>query len=578
MLTRLSSVKLVNFRGFKDHTVELTPTSVLIGMNNAGKSTFIDALRILAIAVRRAAAARYLKPPDWLDDVVLGMGYRISFETVDFDFENLKYNQNRSDPAQLRLNYSNDVAVNVWLGNDPSENFCQVIRNDGSVATKSTIQDDLEVPSIYVLPPVRPLIPHEKGISPARIEEYRYGRLASKHFRNQLYEKTSIYRAWDKLLRETWPSVAVVNFDKDVGVSNKELSMIMREGPVVSEAAWVGGGLQAWMQILWFLCQTSKKGVIVLDEPDVYLHADMQRKLIKLLGDREHRQIVIATHSTEIISDTPLETITVITKREKKSYRPSSKSRLQSVIDSWGGRHNIQLGKLAESKKIIVFEGADQKFFSEVAFKISLDSYDKFTKVPNFELGGVTNYHQAVGAAKALSAASDGSMPVHVVIDRDYHSDSEIKKIEERAERDGITMHVLAKKEVENYFLNAAAISRLIGERSNHSPSASEIKAVIETLATKAKEQTLDAITDKWHQENKRKSASQARKQAKSILTKLLKDRELVDLVSGKRLISLLSAHCKNVYGVSFGAMTLCKNMKINEFNAEMVKLVEKLS
>ena len=116
MLTALKSVHLENFRGFKDHTVFLTPTTVLVGQNNAGKSTFIDALRILAIAARRATSARYGPPPDWLGTTTAsGFGYKISFETIDFDFSNVQYNHNRSEPALLQLQYTNCVTLRVWL-------------------------------------------------------------------------------------------------------------------------------------------------------------------------------------------------------------------------------------------------------------------------------------------------------------------------------------------------------------------------------------------------------------------------------------------------------------------------------
>ena len=95
MLVTAKSVHLKNFRGFRDHRVSLSPTTVLVGQNNAGKSTFIDGLRILAIAVRKARTARYGAPPDWLSGTAVGFGYRISFETIDFDFSNIQYNHNR---------------------------------------------------------------------------------------------------------------------------------------------------------------------------------------------------------------------------------------------------------------------------------------------------------------------------------------------------------------------------------------------------------------------------------------------------------------------------------------------------
>jgi len=42
---KLLSVKLHNFRGILDQEMQFQPYSLLVGPNNAGKSTFIDGMR-----------------------------------------------------------------------------------------------------------------------------------------------------------------------------------------------------------------------------------------------------------------------------------------------------------------------------------------------------------------------------------------------------------------------------------------------------------------------------------------------------------------------------------------------------
>ncbi|MFX7776444.1 AAA family ATPase, partial [Acinetobacter baumannii] len=41
----LKSLKLVNYKGFERHSISLRGANVLIGANNAGKSTALGALR-----------------------------------------------------------------------------------------------------------------------------------------------------------------------------------------------------------------------------------------------------------------------------------------------------------------------------------------------------------------------------------------------------------------------------------------------------------------------------------------------------------------------------------------------------
>lgn len=43
----LKSLKLVNYKGFENYTINLRATNALVGANNAGKSTALGALRLI---------------------------------------------------------------------------------------------------------------------------------------------------------------------------------------------------------------------------------------------------------------------------------------------------------------------------------------------------------------------------------------------------------------------------------------------------------------------------------------------------------------------------------------------------
>lgn len=48
----ISKIRIKNFRQIKDQVIELSPTVVIIGSNNGGKSTLLQAISLFAIAVR----------------------------------------------------------------------------------------------------------------------------------------------------------------------------------------------------------------------------------------------------------------------------------------------------------------------------------------------------------------------------------------------------------------------------------------------------------------------------------------------------------------------------------------------
>ena len=505
MSLRISSVQLRNFRGFREHNVSLEPSNVLVGQNNAGKSTFIEALRLLAVAIRKIQIGPYQPLPEWLDGEALGFGVRCSFEAVDFDFQNIHHNYSSEKPARLQAVFSNRARVTLWL-NGENENFAQLSNPHFGTVTTRTDALKIELCPIQVMPPLGPLATKEAVITATRVKDYMFGRLASKHFRNQLNLLVPQYRKWSAMLVDTWPGANVSSFTADNGESGKELALILREGPFASEVAWVGSGLQAWMQILWFLCRADHNAFVVLDEPDVFLHADMQRKIVKLVTNGGFSQTAIATNSAEIISDIDTSAISVIRKRERYSWRPNKKMELQQVIDSLGSKYNLQLSKISNARHIALFEGEDQKYLAEIALKQSSDKYRRIMNIPSFGIGGTNNLQQAFGAAKALHVSTE-DIPVTLVLDRDFRSDQEIKSIHELCRKNHLNLFVWKRKEIENYFVGEDIFINFIKSRKS-SIDETEIRSMYANSLEECRTETLGAIADKINLSDKKLSAS----------------------------------------------------------------------
>jgi AAA ATPase domain len=58
----LRTLRLQNYRCFDDHTVAFHASTVAVGRNNAGKSTIVEALHLVAAVVNRKAAT-FSRPP-----------------------------------------------------------------------------------------------------------------------------------------------------------------------------------------------------------------------------------------------------------------------------------------------------------------------------------------------------------------------------------------------------------------------------------------------------------------------------------------------------------------------------------
>ena len=127
----IKSVALKNFRGFRDHTVDFTPFCLLIGQNNAGKTTLVEALRIASAALKKASSAQFTMAPDSLGPDITGPLYRFAVDTLDIEHRGIHYNYEASEPAIIRVRYSNNCSLVIGLGETVTDSYCQLLLPGG---------------------------------------------------------------------------------------------------------------------------------------------------------------------------------------------------------------------------------------------------------------------------------------------------------------------------------------------------------------------------------------------------------------------------------------------------------------
>jgi hypothetical protein len=101
----LQRLELKNYRGFSEHAFDLRPTSVIVGHNNAGKSTVVEALRILGIITARLNGLNFAPPPDWTELPLVNSGVTPALDGLGIQFSTIanRYSEQkrRSAPRSL---------------------------------------------------------------------------------------------------------------------------------------------------------------------------------------------------------------------------------------------------------------------------------------------------------------------------------------------------------------------------------------------------------------------------------------------------------------------------------------------
>jgi hypothetical protein len=379
----LRQLRLQNFRCFDDHSILFESNVVIVGKNNAGKSSIIEALRILSTVINRKSAS-FAKLPQWLDLPRFQLAIAPGISQLGLNLASV-FHRYGSPPATITATFGEGAVIRIYLG--PEETIYATVQSKDAWVTTGRRFLELKLPWIHVLPQIGPLLSDEYRIHDERVLAYLNSRLASRHFRNQVRQFPLAFADFKRLAEDTWNGLRVDEIQESANKSGTLLSLPVRDGDFVAEVGWMGHGLQMWLQTIWFISRTPPEATIVLDEPDVYMHPDLQRRLYRLTKAR-FRQSIIATHSVEIMAESDPSRILVVDKRESRSRYANNEPGVQLLIDQIGGIHNVHLARLWSARRFLLIEGKDMGLLRPMHSLLLPDSDTPLDALPALPIGG----------------------------------------------------------------------------------------------------------------------------------------------------------------------------------------------
>jgi hypothetical protein len=352
--------------------------------------------------------------------------------------------------------------------------------------------------------------------------------------------------------------------------------MMVKDGDFVAEAAWMGHGLQMWLQTIWFVSRVPEDGVAILDEPDVYMHPDLQRKLFRIVAHR-FRQSMIATHSVEIMSEAEPNNILVVNRMQPRSSYAASEPALQALIDNIGGVHNVHLARLWNAKKFLLIEGDDIGLLRHL-HSILFPRADLPTDaLPNLPIDGWGGWSHAIGSSMTLHNSFGDEIQTYCILDRDYHSDEEVSgRMKEAADRK-VKLHVWQRKELENYFLNAAVVRRVLSKRLRASsvPSEDELAERILEFCGQEFDTVVYGTAEVLLSRNRGLGVGAHKIAKERVEAAWSNPSQVLALAPGKIVLGKLSDYCQQHYGASFGAPAIARNFSVSEVPREIASVLE---
>jgi energy-coupling factor transporter ATP-binding protein EcfA2 len=469
---RIRSIDFSNFKALASYSLRVGEVNILVGPNNSGKSTIIGALRTLDAAVRFARA----RPPVRLQmGNAVVIGYRIPNESVPISLENVQTDYNGVESKiEFCLSNGNKLALIF-----PGDGGCVLVPiMEGGVVNRVSIFKR-EFPIFLVIVPVLGPVEHneqrrERGTVAAGLSTHR----ASRHFRSFWHYNPEGFENFASLVSRTWPGMSISAPEPDY--ASGVLSMFCVEGRMTREIYWVGFGFQIWCQLLTHLSRAKPHSLVVVDEPEVYLHPDIQRQLLGIVRDIGS-DVILATHSSEIISEADPSEIVMVDKRRRTGERLKNIAGVQRALDSVGSSQNITLTALAKSRRVLFVEGLDDfRLLRRFARKLGMQELSSGIGITPLKSGGFGSWQRITVLASGIADALGAQLLIGAVYDRDYFCDEQITDVLRSLESSLQVSFVLERKEIENYLLVPAALDRAVARTVNERRDRADVVAAVQ--------------------------------------------------------------------------------------------------
>ncbi|WP_078898315.1 AAA family ATPase [Streptomyces sp. CNQ-509] len=317
---RFTSLRVGNWRNFTNFSVELRPRMFLVGPNASGKSNFLDCFRFLSDIVsvgggfeaavakrggvstlRALAARRYssisLRVTIGNDSVPDEWTYELQFKQdnnrrPEIESEVVKYrgrsiierpdSEDESDPERKKQTHLEQVNVN---------------RKFRTVADFFASLNYLHIVPQLVREPDR---------SVGKKNDPFGGDFLEQIARTTVKTREARLRKIVKALTVAVPQLQELKLEPDVrGVPHlKGKYQHWRPNGAWQDESHFSDGTLRLLGLLWSV--TESKGPLLLEEPELSLHPEVVRFIPQMFARvqrRSTRQILVSSHSTEILSD-----------------------------------------------------------------------------------------------------------------------------------------------------------------------------------------------------------------------------------------------------------------------------------
>ncbi|MFL6207294.1 MAG: ATP-dependent nuclease [Pyrinomonadaceae bacterium] len=577
----ITSVEFRNFKALEHFSIKLQHMNVLVGPNNCGKSTVIGAFRALVAGLRRAR----VRSPEH----VLGpggnthFGYNVSIEALPISIENVHTDYAETDTS-VTFRLSNGNKLRLYF---PADGGCVLIaENEGKlIRTPRAFREAYPI-TIGITPVLGPVEHNEILLTEETVRRDLATHRASRQFRNFWHYNPEEFEDFAELVKKTWTGMEIraPELNSQLG----KLSMFCLEKRIPRELYWSGFGFQIWCQLLTHIARSGDEALFIVDEPEVYLHPDVQRQLLGILRDAGP-DIILATHSTEIMGEADPAEILLIDKSKRAAERLKDVEGVQAALKLVGSVQNITLTMLARNRRVLFVEGLDDfKILRRFARRLGLTELSIGVDLTPVESGGFSSWERIRALTWGIEKTLGRSLHIGAIFDRDYWCSEEVTKILGELKQHLDFAHIHERKEIENYLLMPEVLERtfrkLLEEKERRTGEKLETSENIDDVLERITERFRARIQAQYIA--KRVKFFEHSKLDRAVVTaeaiELFESRWLnlhsrMEIVPGKETLHSLREALQANYGISFTNYRIIEEFRREEIPNDLQNLLRHL-
>lgn len=318
----ITSIKIRNFKLFEAIEFELGNTVVLIGPNNSGKTTALQALALWDIGLRQWNAKRSGKAsPEKRPGVTINRTDLISLPVPaanllwrDLHVRNVERKDGKQETKNIRIDITVDgitegkpwsCGLEFDYANDQSF-YCRPLRlAEERHPERMTIPPEAAAVKVAFLPPMSGLAAVEPKWELGRINVLLGEGQTAQVLRNLCYQICETGDQWVDLKQEIKKLFGISLQEPQYVEARGEITMRYKDISGISlDISSSGRGLQQTLLLLAHL-YANPGTILLLDEPDAHLEVLRQRQIYQVLTDlaaRQGSQIIAASHSEVVLN------------------------------------------------------------------------------------------------------------------------------------------------------------------------------------------------------------------------------------------------------------------------------------